>query len=76
MQEDKEEYRVRSLKVEKSKVDRLPLWFSHMLYNKMMPKTDQIDVKDNIITKGYHFYDSYNKPISSIINYSTIRKDE
>lgn len=77
MEKIAEQYKVKKLEVEKEKCNHLPVWFGHLLYNKMMPRTEQaLEAKDNPLFGGYHFYSSYNKPISTLIDFSEIKKDE
>ena len=76
MENSKEEYEVSKLPVDLDKLDRLPVWFGHILYNKMMPKGDiPRDVKHNPRLGGHHFYAPRDKPISTLIDFSKIERD-
>ena len=70
-------YAVKKLYVTKEKTGNLPLWFNHILTNKMMPKQEQMfDAIDNPKVKGYHFYGPSEKPLSNSIDFTFLKANE
>ena len=77
MELNKDEYEIKALEISADKLNKLPVWFGHILYNKMIPKEEQnLDVKFQAETGGYHFYHPSHRPISTLINFDPIKKSE
>lgn len=76
MQED-DEYAIKKLPAKKRDSELLPVWFNHIIYNKMMPSQDfEGEAKDNPALNGFHFFSPIGRPLSGIIDYSKLKTDE